>query len=63
MIASDSNFYLSYLNKLVDLYHNTYHYSIAKNLLMLVNPKIGQEKYLLSILFWKLMLGHIKWKI
>ena len=25
--------------------------------------KIGQEKYLLSILFWKLILGHIKLKI
>ena len=25
--------------------------------------KIGQEKYLLSILFWKLFLGHIKLKI
>ena len=25
--------------------------------------KIGQEKYLLSILFWKLIIGHIKLKI
>ena len=25
--------------------------------------KIGQEKYLLSILFWKIILGLIKWKI
>ena len=25
--------------------------------------KVGREKYLLSILFWKLILGHIKLKI
>ena len=27
-----------------------------------VTLTIGQEKYLLSILFWKLILGHIKLK-
>ena len=27
-----------------------------------VTLKIGQEKYLLLILFWKLILGLIKWK-
>ena len=30
IIASDSKFYLSYLNKLVDEYYNTYHCSINK---------------------------------
>ena len=28
-----------------------------------ITLKIGQEKYLLSILFWKLLLGFIKLKI
>ena len=30
MAASDSKSYLSYLNKLVDEYNNTYHHSIGK---------------------------------
>ena len=30
MTADDSKFYLSYLNKLVDQYNNTYHHSIGK---------------------------------
>ena len=30
MIANDSKSYLSYLNKLVDLYNITYHHSIGK---------------------------------
>ena len=30
MIANDSNFFLSYFNKLVDQYNNTYHHSISK---------------------------------
>ena len=30
--------------------------------LLKVTLKIGQEKYSLLILFWKLTLGHIKWK-
>ena len=30
MTANDSKFYLSYLNKLVDQYNNTYHHSINK---------------------------------
>ena len=30
MIANDSKYYLSYLNKLVDQYNNTYHHSINK---------------------------------
>ena len=28
MTANDSKFYISYLNKLVDQYNNTYHHSI-----------------------------------
>ena len=32
MTANDSKSYLSYLNKLVDQYNNTYHYSINKKL-------------------------------
>ena len=31
MIANDSKPYLSYLNKLVNQYNNTYHHSIGKN--------------------------------
>ena len=30
MTVNDSKFYLPYLNKLVDQYKNTYHYSINK---------------------------------
>ena len=86
MTANDSKSYLSYLNKLVNQYNNTYHHSINKKtintdysalteklrrILKLLNLKkmiesellsikiclvkftlkIGQEKYLLSILF------------
>ena len=36
MIPNDSKFYLSYLNKLVDQYNNTYRHSVNKNLLMLI---------------------------
>ena len=99
MAANDSKSHLSYLNKVVDQYNNTYHHSIIKkNLLMLIivfwlkklrlilkflnlelmtesgllsigtflvkiTLKIGQEKYFLLILFWKLILGLIKLKI
>ena len=30
MTANNSKYYLSYLNKLVDQYNNTYHHSINK---------------------------------
>ena len=36
MTANNSKSYLPYFNKLVDQYNNTYHYSINKNLLMLI---------------------------
>ena len=36
VIANDSKSYLSYLNKLVDQYNNSYHHSVNKNLLMLI---------------------------
>ena len=36
MTANDTKSYLSYLNKLVDQYNNTYHHSINKKLLMLI---------------------------
>ena len=36
MIVSDRKSYLSYLNKLIDQYNNTYLHSINKNLLMLI---------------------------
>ena len=32
MTANDSKYYLSYLNKLVDQFDNTYHHSIGKKL-------------------------------
>ena len=95
MTANDTKSYLSYLNKLVDQYNNTYHHSINKKLLMLIvllwlkklrrilkllslklmiwsellsikiflvqfTLKIGQEKYLLLIPFWKLILRITK---
>ena len=31
MVANDNKSYLSYLNKLVDQFNNTYHHSINKN--------------------------------
>ena len=93
MTANDKKSHLTYLNKLVDKYNNTYYHSINKNLLKLivllwpkilkripklvilkimiesellsikiflvkVTLKIAQEKYLLSILSWKLMLRN-----
>ena len=96
MIVNDSNYYLSFLNKLVGSQNNNC-YSINKNLskliilfylqklwrilkllslnlmidsevlimrifLVKVTLKIGQGKYLLSILFWKLILGLMKLK-
>ena len=36
MAANDNKSYLSYLNKLLERYDNTYHQSINKNLLMLI---------------------------
>ena len=30
MPANDSKFYLGYLNKIVDKYNNSYHYSVGK---------------------------------
>ena len=89
MTANDSKSYLAYLNKLVDLYNNSYHHSVNKKPInadystltekieadskapkfkvndrviitkdknifsnpFLVTLKIGQEKYLLLILF------------
>ena len=95
MTGNDSKFYLSYLNKLVYQYNNTYYNSIGKKpingdysplieklrrllklqslkltiepyflsvriFLVKVTLKIGQEKHLLSILCWKLILGLIK---
>ena len=36
---------------------------IIINFLVNVTPKTGQDKYLLSILFWKLIPGRIKLKI
>ena len=36
---------------------------IIINFLVNVTLKTGQDKYLLSILFWKLIPGHIKLKI
>ena len=36
VIANDSKSYLSYLNKLVDQYNNSYHHSVNKSLLMLI---------------------------
>ena len=36
MIANGNKSYLSYLNKLVNEYSNTYHCSIGKNVLMII---------------------------
>ena len=89
MTANDNKSYLSYLNKVLDQYNNTYYSSIGENPLnahisalteknweefskFKVNDstritkfalKIGLGKYLLLILFWKLILGFIKLKI
>ena len=66
MTANGSKSYLSYLNKLVDHYNNTYHYHINKIPINTDYPaltekietnlkapkfKIVHEKYLLLILF------------
>ena len=36
MTTNDSKSYLSYVNKLVDEYNNTYHLLLVENLLMLI---------------------------
>ena len=36
MTANDSKSYLSYMNKLLDQYDNTYHHFVGKNILMLI---------------------------
>ena len=36
LTANESKSYLSYLNKLVDQFNNTYHHSIVKKLIMLI---------------------------
>ena len=72
MTDKDRKSKLSYLNKLVDQYSNTYHHSISekpingdysalteklRRILKILSftLKIGLEKYLLSILCWKLL--------
>ena len=61
MTANDSKSYLIYLNKLIDQYNNAYHHSVNKKSInddySALTERLGQEKYLLSILFWKLILG------
>ena len=63
MTANDHKSELSYLNKLVDQYHNNYHHSIVKNPnnadysalteKIETNPKAPQK------LHWKLIKGNI----
>ena len=70
MKANDSKSYLSYLNKLVDQYNNTYHHSINKKpihadysaltkklgpILKLLNLKLMIESELLSIRIFLVM--------
>ena len=43
MKANDSNSYLSYLNKLVDQYNNTYQRYIDKNPIGADNPNLAKE--------------------
>ena len=55
--ASDSNSYLSYLNKLVDQYKNVYDHSISKNLLMLIFLLcLNKIKQILKLLNLKLVI-------
>ena len=57
MTASDSNSYLSYLNKLVDQYKNVYVHSISKNLLMLIFLLcLNKIKQILKLLNLKLVI-------
>ena len=55
MTANDSKSYLIYLNKLIDQYNNAYHHSVNKKSInddySALTERLGQEKYLLSILF------------
>ena len=57
MTASDSNSYLSYLNKLVDQYKNAYDHSISKNLLILIFLLcLNKIKQILKLLNLKLVI-------
>ena len=57
MTANDSKFYLSYLNKVVDQYNNTYHYSLNKNPINVnYSPLPEKMRRILNLL-------NLKWKI
>ena len=57
MTANDSKYYLSYLNKLIDQFNNTYHHSIGKNLVNADYSDLTKKlKRILKLLFLKLMI-------
>ena len=57
MTANDSKFYLSYLNKLVDQYNNTYHHSNNKKPINADYSALTEKlKRILKLLNLKLMI-------
>ena len=57
MTANDSKFYLSYLNKLVDQYNNTYHHSNNKKPINADYSALTEKlKQILKLLNLKLMI-------
>ena len=57
MTANGSKFYLSCLNKVVDQYNNTYHYSLNKNPINVnYSPLSEKMRRILNLL-------NLKWKI
>ena len=57
MTANDSKSCLSYLNKLVDQYSNTYHHSICKKPIMVITlVRLKKLRRILKLLNLKLMI-------
>ena len=58
MTATDSKYYLAYLNKLIDHYNNTYHHSINKKIIN-VDYSVLTEKLrpILKLVSLKLMIA------
>ena len=58
MTTNETISHLTYLNKLVDQYNNTYYHSIGKNLLMLIILLwLKKLRQILKLLSLKLMIG------
>ena len=58
MAADDSKSYLFYLNKLVDEYNNSYHYSIGKKPKFKVGDRVRITNYTIRLFLAKVILKN-----